>query len=71
MPKFEVVVPIAGAVSRIVDADTEEQALEIFYGEFSESNSEYDTSWEFCKRIVKGNVFYGPMNEMEITEVEE
>ena len=68
MKEYCVSVPIAGYAIRYVEAGSEEAAIERALSEVQLSDME---EWDALRQIVAGNVFCGPMNEIEVEEVEE
>jgi hypothetical protein len=63
MKEYTIRMPFTGVVTRAVEADTEEEAIKKFMMEVSLDDIE---TWEPCRQIVKGNVFYGVQNTTEI-----
>lgn len=63
MKEFIIKMPITGVVVRAVEANSEDEAIAIFKDEVTINDIE---TWETHEQIVKGNVFYGVQNEMEI-----
>lgn len=61
--EFTIMMPFTGVAIRTVEAETEEEAIEKFHEEVTSSDFE---QWECVEQIVKGNVFYGVRNEMDI-----
>ena len=67
MKTYGVSIPITGTVYIEVTAKTEEDAIDkAFMSDLTLDNVE---SWDTHKHIVKGNVFYGEQNEVDIQEV--
>ena len=71
MPRFEVLVPIVGSAYAEVEAETEGEALEAFYSQWDEDENLVDVSWEFVDQVTRGNVCYAPLNEVEITQLDD
>ena len=74
--EYEVLIPLTGYVSVIVEAESSEEAkdkafVEDFYIDLkSESNNVQLQEFETHEHIVRGNVFYGTLNEIEVEEIE-
>ena len=66
MPKsYSVTFPITGSWSVLVEAESEEEALEKAY---NTDPDEGELTWTAVERVVQGNVFYGELNEIDVTE---
>lgn len=71
MALFNVTIPITGVYSALVQADSEEEAIDralsLEYGNLEEeSDPTYDgdsVEWDVCRHIVTGNVFHGRQND--------
>lgn len=63
MKEYIIKMPVTGLLVRTVNANSEEEAIEKFHNEVTIDDIE---TWESHEQIVKGNVFYGVQNEMEI-----
>jgi len=75
MRQFTVAMPFTGVAYKTIEAETEEEAIEKFLDNTSlpigPSDGKDDAEveeWDFCERVVGGNVFYGVRNEVEVTE---
>ena len=72
MKQFRVEMPFCGYVSRLVEAENEEDAKEKFYDAVAEMGDvlkECDHyEWDFHESITRGNVFYGSLNQMDIID---
>lgn len=67
--------PFTGIASVIVEASSEEEALELAKKQFDDVTlngnfvgAEID-EWELTEQVVVGNVFYGCLNEMDVREI--
>lgn len=67
MKQFTIRMPITGVAVRVIQAETEEQAINKFHEEVTSSDID---EWECTNTIVKGNVFYGIQNEIDVQEEE-
>ena len=65
MKQFSIAMPLTGIAYKVVEAETEDDAISIFLNEVTLEDVE---EWECVQNIVKGNVFYGMLNEVEIEE---
>jgi hypothetical protein len=71
---FSVKMPFCGYIEIVVEAATEEAAKQKFYEEYDKTDGLHNAmqlhhgEWDFLEEILKGNVFYGVLNRMEITE---
>ena len=64
MTNYIVEIPIAGAMSTEVEADSPEAALEKAWDKYNEEGPEaFDVEWEAHKRLTSGNVLHAPVNE--------
>jgi len=68
MPEWEVIIPIVGYALVNVSGADEKEAFENALDVVSVNDIE---SWEGVEHIVRGNVFYGEVNNIEATMVEE
>ena len=78
MKSYTVTIPVCGAITVLVEAENKEQAeerafdcaadLHIPTGQHSDHGEVEDFDWDCMAQIVKGNVFYGHLNKVEITE---
>ena len=80
MPSYSVLLPFTGSVSIEVEASSVEEAIhEAFQVEFGikvetpleNKNNVFIEEFETQEQIVKGNVFYGGLNEPEAMLLEE
>ena len=71
MRRYTIVIPIAGTVSMVIDANSEEEALKKAITEDLTKDDMYTLEWERFEQIVQGNCLNAPQNEIEIVEVEE
>jgi hypothetical protein len=74
MPKYSVIIPCTMTVLVEVQADDEKQAKEKafetnFYAEVKDGGELLE--FEAHEQIVRGNVFYGVQNEIEVSEIED
>lgn len=67
--KYAVSVPISGYVYKEVEANSEEEAREAVF--MSGITIDEVEEFDMHDHIVKGNVFYGVLNEIEIEEIGE
>lgn len=65
MKTFEVTLPITGYCYMTVEANSEEEAIDIA---LADPIDEVE-SWQVHKEIVSGNVFYGEINEASAQEI--
>lgn len=65
MKAYTITMPVTGIMVKTVEAETVEEAIEKFCDEITVNDLE---QWEVHEEIVKGNVFYGVQNTMEIEE---
>jgi len=66
MPEYCVTVPIVGYACVIVEAKNEEDAKKAaMNGSITIDDIE---SWEAVEKIVEGNCFHGPINEIDVEE---
>ena len=73
MPKYSVIIPCTMTVLVEVQADDEKQAKEkAFETNFCAEVKDGGEVLEFeaHEQIVRGNVFYGVQNEIEVSEIE-
>ena len=61
--------PIAGAVSAEIEAESPEKAKELFYENWSNDNPDYQLEWDFYEKVIEGNVCYVPYHKMDIDEI--
>ena len=79
MAKFSVEAPVLVRLSVIVEAASEEEAIEKLYdGEWElELTPENDAiedvyyEWDIYEKIVQGNVFYGNINNINVEQVKD
>ena len=64
MKEYAITMPVTGTIYKEVQAESEEEALAKFY-ELETSNDDIE-EWEMHEHIVKGNVFYGGTNDVDI-----
>lgn len=64
MKEYSILMPITGTIYKEVQANSEEEALEKFYQ--LETSADDIEAWDMHEHIVKGNVFYGELNSVEI-----
>lgn len=79
MPKFDVFVPCTVSICVTVDADNKEHAKEIAFDmqwgikidrENLDNTADVEIEeFQLHEQVVKGNVFYGVQNELEVCEV--
>lgn len=70
MSTYRVSMPLVGVVTLEVEAENEEIAIERFYEEFKDLDDENCYSeWDFCEKIVSGNVFHGMQNEVDVIKI--
>lgn len=67
MKTFRITVPVTGTITKEIEAENEEKALIAF--EELDLSPEDISEWDWTEQIVRGNVFYGILNEMEIDEI--
>jgi hypothetical protein len=67
MKLYSVDIPFTGYVTIEVEAENEKDAEEIAYEQVSADDLDESATFEFHKRIVRGNVFYGVLNKIEAT----
>lgn len=67
MKDYEVLIPITGFVIVNVKADDEDSAITNAF-ESDELSLDNIVEWEAHGCIVKGNIFYGTLNEIEVNE---
>jgi len=67
MKTFGVTLPFTGTLYVEVEATSEEEAIDVALQ--TEVSSENFESWNVCRQIVEGNVFYGEQNEAEAIEI--
>ena len=67
MTLYTVKIPITGYISALIDADDEDEALE------KAMDCDYENTdieeWDITETIVQGRMFYGILNNAEVTEV--
>jgi hypothetical protein len=66
MKTYNVRVPITGVADVQVEAESEEQAIELALDSVTSDDL---TEWEGVRCVVQGNVFHGHTNEIEVEEV--
>lgn len=67
MKRYRIIMPVTGVIVQEVQAENEEDALVAF--ENLELTTDDIVEWEFTEKIIRGNVFYGIQNDMEIEEI--
>lgn len=67
--KFGITVPIAGSVYREIEAETEEEAINIFFNEGYEEEDIVEL--QMLEKVVGGGVCYAPVWDVEIEELED
>jgi hypothetical protein len=66
---YTVIIPIAGAISIEVEAESEEAAKDVAWEEINEKGAEAgELEWEFLTRIVEGNVCHAPVLQTRVEE---
>lgn len=65
MNKYYVSIPLVGQATFEVTASSKEEAEQIA---FDMDVEEADVEYKLCEKIVNGNVFSGPLNEIEIVK---
>lgn len=68
MKEYEVLVPITGYIIVNVNAENKEDAVNKAF-ESDELTLDNIEQWDSHECVVKGNVFYGTVNEIEVNEV--
>jgi len=78
MKTFYVTLPITSTITLTVDADNKTEAKRLAFEAANQGRLSIEVpkdaepievgSWQAHEQIVKGNVFYGEKNEMEIIE---
>ena len=68
MKTFHLRMPIVGVAEIEIDASDEDAAIRAAMDQISRFHIE---EWEAVRVICQGNIFYGPLNEVEVEEVEE
>lgn len=68
MTLFSIRMPIVGVAEIEIDASDEEAAIQAAMDQISRFHIE---EWEAVRSVCQGDIFYGPLNEVEVTEVEE
>jgi hypothetical protein len=63
MKNYRVAVPITGVAFVDVKAETEKEAIDLAFANVTIDNID---EWDAVPYIVKGNVFYGLQNEVEV-----
>jgi len=67
MKKYSVELPITGSLFiGDIEADSEEEAIEKAFNIKYDKNA-HNVYWSTIDRVVQGNVFYGEINEPEVT----
>ncbi len=72
--EYEVLIPVAGAVSVMVEAESEEEAVQkalevdCVFNVISKDGAELHEI-DFYEQITQGNILYAPYNEIEADEV--
>lgn len=67
MATYGISMPVTGFIYKEVEADSEEQAKEMFYQ--LEITTEDISDWGIHEHVTQGNVFYGELNDVLIEEV--
>lgn len=67
--KYTVEMPIAGSAWLVVDADSEEEAIEAFWAKIEVE--EPTIEWDYHEHIVEGNVCHASTNSVSVTRVED
>jgi hypothetical protein len=67
MTTYGISMPITGFIYKEVEADSEEEAKNEFHK--LELKTEDIEDWDIHDHIVKGNVFYGQLNDVTIDEI--
>jgi hypothetical protein len=67
MTKYGVILPIAGSVYHVVEAESPEEAIEAAL-ELDHGSSD-DLTWEVYHKLMSGNVSHFPVNEAEAEEL--
>jgi hypothetical protein len=68
MKTFLVRMPIVGVASIEIEAEDEESAIQAATDQIELAHID---EWEAVRSVCQGNIFYGPLNEVEVEEVEE
>lgn len=69
MRTFTVSIPIAGAISIGVEAESEEGAKDAAWEKYNNEGSDAgDVSWDAFEFITQGNVCHAPTNSVEVYE---
>lgn len=64
---YAVSIPITGTATVVVEAPDGETAKEAAWKAIDDGQ-EPEVTWEYAEQIVKGNVFYGMQNEIDVSE---
>lgn len=64
---YKITMPIAGSAYGEVEAESENEALELFY---DLDQGEMEIQWEYYETLCGGNVLYTPWNKVEVEEEE-
>ncbi len=68
--KYLVILPVSGMLSKEVEADSEEAAIQKAMEDPYDPNAD-DLHWESMRSIVRGNVFSGMLNNAEAKPIRE
>lgn len=69
MRTFGLTIPITGYIYKEVEAETENEAIEIAFEQGYTLSNIQET--DMHEKVCRGNVFYGLMNEMEVDDLGE
>lgn len=69
MKEYTVLVPITGYVEVVVEAENEQEAIDMAMGD-EDINLDYVMEWDMIEHITEGNVFHGIKNDIEVLENE-
>ena len=69
MKEYTVLVPITGYVEVIVDAESEQDAIDKAMDD-EDINLDDVVEWDMTQHITEGNIFYGIKNDIEVFENE-
>jgi len=64
--KYMVSIPITGVAVLEIEAENEEQAVDMAFEKVTIDDIE---EWDAVGKIIQGNVFYGIMNEFNVEEL--
>lgn len=67
MPKFIVSVPITGAASFEVEAESEADAKELVWDAIDDGQDP-EVVWEYTERVTTGNVSHAYLNEIDVVK---